>query len=535
MGGTRSRVVRHYVPVAVAAAAVALLVVLAPTVAPPAAAPAASSGAGAGARPAYPPGDAPGDPGVAASGVRCGNGARQVTWSRYAPYCQPAFHGHNGGATSPGVTGSTITVTFRYAATPIEQKLFAQVAPGTFETEAQSIALARQYVSLFNRDFDLYGRRVVLKVFNGKGDFLAELSGTGKVAAQADASTAKSLGAFADVSGTVFNTAPYDDALSAQHVVSVGGLLASATAMRAHAPYQYFPGPDCEKTATSTAAVVARAMAGLPAIYAGSAALRHRTRTFALISPDNAAYATCGQAVVTDLADRYGIHLKAWIKYHLSLNALQTAAAQAANTVTQLQADGVTTVLCGCDPITPLFLAQDAATQHYEPEWLALGYGDAFSRLPSAVSPAEWDHSIAGGYASLPPAQQEAVAAYRLATHDPTATPPPSYQYVYEPLLLLFDGLQAAGPDLTPATFAAGIASLPPSLPGGEFGPWSFGPGTVDPSAGFQLLRWDSTATSPQDGKPGTGLPCNGGTVYRFADVAATLPDHRQLQCPAVP
>ena len=535
MGATSAAVVRHYVPVVVGAAALALLVALAPTVAPAVPASSSSAGPAAGAAPRYPSGDAPGQPGVAVSGVRCGGGARQVPWSHYAPLCQPAFSGDNGGATSPGVTASTITVTFRFAATPVEQKLFATVAPGTFATEAQTVALAQRYVSLFNRDFELYGRKVVLKVFDGKGDFLAELSGTGQVAAEADAATAKSLGAFADVSGSVFNTPPYDDALAAQHIVSVGGLLASAQSMRAHAPYEYFPGPDCEKTAAATAAVVARSMAGMPAIYAGSATMRSRKRTFALISPDNAAYAACGQAMVTDLAQHYGIRLKAWIKYHLSLSALETAAAQAANTITQLQADKVTTVLCGCDPVTPMFLAQDAAAQHYDPEWLALGYGDTFSRLPSSVSPAEWDHSIAGGDAPLPPARQEAVTAYRLATHDPTAVPPPSYQYVYEPLLLLFDGLQAAGPDLTPQTFAAGIGSLPGSLPGGEFGPWSFGPGTVDPAAGFQLLRWNATATSPQDGRPGTGIPCNQGAVYRFAGVASNLPDHRQLQCPAGP
>lgn len=529
MGQFPTRTVRHYLPVLIAAAALALLVVLAPTVAPTTAPPAGSQPSGS---PVYPPGDGPGDPGVAVSGIRCGHGLRQVIWSKYAPYCQPAFHGDNGGATAPGVTAKTITVTFRFAATPAEVALFDQVAPGVVATKAQAVALEQDYIALFNRQYDLYGRKVVLKVFDGKGDFLSELSGGGQAAAEADAATAKSLGAFADVSATVFNTQPYDDALAAQHIVSVGGLLASATQLRAEAPYEYFPGPDCEKTAVSTAAVVGRAMAGMPAVYAGSAAMRHEIRTFALISPDNPEYAACGQAVVNDLAKEYGIHLKAWIKYDLSLSALQQAAAQAVATVTQLKSAGVTTVLCGCDPVTPLFLAEDANQQDYHPEWLTLSFGDAFSRLPSAE---QWDHSISGGEVTLPANQQEAVVAYRLAVHDPTATPPPSYQFIYEPLLQLFDALQAAGPDLTPRTFEAGMEALPPSLPGGQFGPWAFGLGTVDPSAGFQLLRWSAATPSPGDGHLGTGLPCNGGATYLFADDAASLPDHRQLQCPNVP
>jgi hypothetical protein len=274
-------------------------------------------------------------------------------------------------------------------------------------------------------------------------------------------------------------------------------------------------------------------MAGMPAIYAGSPAMRREDRTFALISPGNAAYASCGQAVVTDLAQRYGIHLQAWIRYDVSLDAITEAASEAQDMVTQLQRAGVTTVLCGCDPITPLFLAEDAEAQHYDPEWVTLDFGDLFSQLASQASPAEWDHSLSGGVASVPLAQQEAVVAYRLATGDPRAVPPPSYQYVYEPLLLLFDALQAAGPDLTPRTFQAGLDSLPPSLPGGQFGPWRFGPGTVDPAAGFQVLRWDASAISQADGRRGTGLPCDGGAFIDFADPAATLPDHRQLSCPS--
>jgi hypothetical protein len=531
MGGRRARL-RHYLPVLAGAAALAVLVLLAPTVTPQAATPVA---AGAGpAAPTYPPGDGPGAAGVAASGVRCGGGARQVPWSHYAPLCQPAFHGDNGGATSVGVTRSTITVSVRYAATSAEALLFQQIAPGVVATKAQADAEARAYVSLFNRTFDLYGRKVVLKFYDGVGDFLQELSGTGQTGAQADAATARSLGAFADVSQTIFNTQPYDDALAAQHIVSVGGLFGSAAQFRAHAPYEYFPGPDCEKTAVGTAALISRSLAGMPAVFAGPG-LAGRPRTFALISPDNPMYASCGQSVVDALAHDFGIRMKTWIKYTLSLGAISQAAAQAVNTVSQLKAEGVTTVLCGCDPITPMFLAQDAQQQRYTPEWLTLGFGDTFSQLAGNIAPAEWAHAFEGGIAPLPVAQQEAVTAYHLATGDPHASPPPAYQFVYEPLLLLFDALQAAGPDLTPQTFAAGMDSLPPSLPGGEFGPWRFGPGTVDPSAGFQVLRWDTSAVSPEDGKRGTAVACNGGTFYLYANEAAALPDHRQLSCPAVP
>src|SRR5579864_2190594 len=52
-------------------------------------------------------------PGVAVSGVKCGPGVRQVTWTPYAPPCIPKWSGSNGGATAHGVTGSTITLVLR--------------------------------------------------------------------------------------------------------------------------------------------------------------------------------------------------------------------------------------------------------------------------------------------------------------------------------------------------------------------------------------------------------------------------------------
>jgi hypothetical protein len=139
---------------------------------------------------------------------------------------------------------------------------------------------------------------------------------------------------------------------------------------------------------------------------------------------------------VTDLARRYGVHLVAWIRYTVSLDAITEAVSEAQDMVTQLERAGVTTVLCGCDPITPLFLAEDARSQGYFPEWLTLDFGDTFSQLVSEASLTEWDHSLSGGVATVPLADQEAVVAYRLATGNPSAVPPPSHQYVSEPVRL---------------------------------------------------------------------------------------------------
>jgi hypothetical protein len=510
--------VRHYLPVLVALGVFALVVALVPSTVPRTTGSQSAPASAVGPTPPAP--DRPGASGVAVSGVQCGPGVRQVTWSKYAPLCQPAFHGDNGGATAPGVTATTITVTYREAITPAEQALQSLIGK-LVGTNTQAIAAMDTYISVFNREFELYGRKVVLKPFEGKGDFLAEDDGGGQAQAAADADTAKSLGAFADIS-LLATTPPYTASLAADHVITIGGNFESITVLRRLAPFDYETAADCQKIAAAGVQIIGRAMGGLPAIYAGSAAMRREKRVFALIAPNNSSYNQCSDVTVSLLEKDYGIKVAKDLRYPLNLSGGQELAA---NTVAQLKSAGVTTVVCSCDPVTPIFLTADANAVDYHPEWFSINFGDAYNRLPSQT---QWSHSMAGGSVPVPRVDDEAYRAYRMA--QPTGAIIPTYASIYEPLLLFFDALQAAGPDLTPQNFQRGMNSLPPSASGGMFGPWKFGPSTFDPLTGFQVMWWDPTAVDPQDGQVGVYRACNGGETYGF-DGTPSLPLHRQLQC----
>ena len=511
---------RHYLPVLVALAVVALVVIVAPSTEPLSTNGSSASTVGA-AGPVPPAPDAPGSPGVAVSGVHCGPGVRQVTWSKYAPICQPAFHGDNGGATAPGVTATTITLTYRDATTPQEQQLAALVGPSLLGTSQQNVAAMQAYIKVFNKEFELYGRHVVLKSFQGKGDFLAEDDGGDQAQAEEDADTAKAMGAFADIS-LVASTPPYMAALASDGIIGIGGTFQSASLLRQNAPYQYQPTADCQKAAAAGVQIIGRAMGGLPAIYAGDPALHAKKRVFALVAPTGQSYDQCAAILDAALKAKYGISFALDLHYPLDLTG---GAALAANTVAQLKSAGVTTVVCSCDPVTPIYLTADANALDYHPEWLTISLGDAYNRLPNQQ---QWAHAMAGGQVLLPLDQEESYRVYRMAR--PTGPVIPTISQVYEPLLLLFDALQAAGPDLTPVNFQRGVWSLPPSLPGGMFGPWRFGPGTVDPAAGFQVMWWDPTGVNPEDGLKGVFKPCNGGVTYGY-DGRPSLPAHEQLQC----
>ena len=115
----------------------------------------------------------------------------------------------------------------------------------------------------------------------------------------------------------------------------------------------------------------------------------------------------------------------------------------------------------------------------------------------------------------------------------PNGEPKSSDQYFdinYTTVLYIFNALQAAGPDLTPQTFAQGMFSLPPT-PAGLFGPWSYGAGAFSPRTAFQVGWWDPAYASAYDNKKGGYRDCEGGTYFPANDPSAYGSPHTQLHC----
>ncbi|NNN20660.1 MAG: hypothetical protein HKL80_01485 [Acidimicrobiales bacterium] len=256
--------------------------------------------------------------GLTVNKTLCGKGIRQVSWSKYSPYCIPVWNGNNGGATSPGVTGSTITITYREPNTAgmgIMEKLFGS----QMGTNQEAIDTMQGYVSLFNKSFELYGRKVVLKPYAGQGDFINELQGQGLEQAQADSITAKNLQAFADVS-LLSSTQVYDQYLASEHIISIGAIAQPQYWFQQFAPYVYTPVDTCSIGVQAISVAMGRAMANLPAIFAGDPALRQEKRSFGLIFPEDPTYASCGNELVNLVKEHYGISFARVVEYKISLS-----------------------------------------------------------------------------------------------------------------------------------------------------------------------------------------------------------------------
>jgi hypothetical protein len=471
---------------------------------------------------------AAGSPGVTRSGVQCGPGVRQVTWSVYAPTCIPLYKGNNGGGSSFGVSGDTIVASFRRTGSAEEKAAYAAVGAAAPGSDDQYLADLRTYVDFFNKTFELYGRRVVVKDFTGQSDNLEESQGRSLAGAQADAAKARQIGAFVDItqSPTLASTQPYEEGLAHERVVSIGAVGLPQSWHEQYAPYGYsFPiTPDGTTAAEGIVNGVCAHMAGMPAIYAGDPLYQRQNRVWGLVTPENPVYLELGNVVERGLKQRCGVTLARRINYSINV---ATMANQSVSMVAQLKAANVTTPICICDPIVEITISQAANSQQYKPEWLAVAWGDPQGRQ---VDQEQMHHTLAYSGSYPVKKQTEAYRTFKLA--NPAGEPQEQYYPVaYYMAMYLFDVLQQAGPSLTPATFREGAFSMPTS-PAGDAGVWGGGRGRYSPLLAAQIGRWEPNANSGFDDRKGGWQSCDGGKWYPYLDPAGWGAAHTQFQCP---
>ena len=442
----------------------------------------------------------PGAPGVARSGVTCGPGVLQVTWTPYAPPCTAAFTGSNGGATAPGVTGSEITVVLRTTTDTEANNASSGVS------FAQRVADLQKFVDLFNKTYELYGRKVVLRSFTGRGSFLNEASGQGQAGAQSDAQTAKDMGAFASIDGF----APFQAALADRKIIGFGAPYAPKPFYEQYSPYVYgdprwMMGLDWGQ---ATAAIVCDRMATKPAVFAGDDATRSKTRVFGLTTINDPNYAEGGAVFEQTASSRCGAKVVQRSEYKFDT----TQAQQAVQIVSKMKAAGVTTLVHAGDPLMFAQLSLAADQQNWHPEYIGvdptatIGRIGAKSQMASALVVTPF--AASPGYS----ASSEAGRVFRIASGG-AAPVSGSIDFAgdYMYLLQLFNGLQAAGPNLTAESFRRGFQNLGDRR--GEFGLWRSAQPYSLPGD-FVVSRWNPNTPNAGDGKVGDFVACDGGTRY---------------------
>ena len=463
-------------------------------------------------------GGAPGKvagPGTVTLGRDCSGGTLQDGNSPYSPPCLDWNGTDNGGATTRGVTKDTITIAWRetdMGGGSNDSKLRQQARDkGLTDTEEDKVRSRDALLEYFNTHFQLYGRKVKLVPYKGRGSPIKEFSGGGQEEANADAlKVGQEIGAFADLSAI---SQPYLDALVRQKVVAFGGLHLPESYYEAKAPYAWGQLIDCTTLVANAVDLLAKRFKPSDnAVRAGSAAMRQKPRKYGLLVPDDPVYKQCVNEGKPRLAAA-GISITKEIDYALDFSKMQQ---EAPNMAAQLKGAGVTTVILVTDPALPYFLTGAATQQDYWPEWFVTGSAlTDLDILGQFYDQDQWQNAYGQSFLSdiFQGKDSESYRAYKAVR--PNDEPAVTRDQYYYSFLMLFIGLQMAGPNLTPQTFQAGMFAYPPRT--GSFGRWSFSPTDHTCSDDAREIYYDRNAISAFNNKPGRYITLNGGRRFRGA------------------
>jgi hypothetical protein len=449
----------------------------------------------------------------------CTDREEQVPGDPYSPPCI-SFSGGNGGTTTKGVTGEEILVAFRLLNEKGFQQTLAELAGASLIDSPEDVRRTVEALAeYFNQRFQFYGRKIKMAYYAGQGSNTQELIGRARERAEADATkVALEIKAFADLSGT---SEPYAGALAAKSVVAFGTPYLSSEWHTKRRPFAWSLATDCTVVSQTVAEYSLRRLVGGTAKFAGGN-LRGKPRKITALAPENSWYQECvnsGREVLRKAGTDYDVAPE---KYTLDLGTMSN---QANNIIPKLKNAGVTTIICGCDPVMPVWLSGAAAREDYYPEFINIGvalddtdfvgqlWDQEFTKHSFGISPLTNE-------SQRPPQESIAYEAYKTVRSDE-----PAYvvDLVYYQMYMLAIGIQLAGPTLTPDTFEQGMFSYPPKL--GPFGEWGFGPGDYTPQEDVREIYWDPIGTSSYNGRPGRWVDPNPGKRYRQGEIPSGDPN----------
>jgi hypothetical protein len=447
-------------------------------------------------------------------GARCDTTTGRIKVPDYfAPECFAPFKGDNGGATTPGVTGTEITVVVYQGQTGDPIIAYISDAVHVTDTNAQQFATTKELFRYFETYYETYGRKIKLISYEGTG------IANDEVAARADAAAiAEKYKPFIVLGGPALTSA-FADELAARKIMCISctpGQPADFYTKRD--PYVWGLDGSALQKQTHALEFIEKQLVGKNAVHAGDA-FKNTPRKFGLLYLQSS-------GASKDLADQFAAQMKKAgaplaqvIAYQLNPQTIQQTASQV---ITKLKASGVTTIVFSGDPVAPRDFTKEATAQEYFPEWViansALVDVTAFGRT---YDQQQWAHAfgVTQSAARTDPIKFGSYALYKWFTGQaPPAdgtigllTPNPA---------LLFAVLQGVGPNLTPKTFRDGLFAAAPTRPGitqpyltyGDKGYWGGVPDYqgVDDAT---LIWWNPTAKGIDEiRKPGTGM-------YEYVDM----------------
>lgn len=421
--------------------------------------------------------------------------------------CFKPFTGDNGGSTAQGVTADTIKVVVysEQDNDPVLRFVYQQI--GNNDTPSGSFATRQGLVEIFNKYYELYGRKVELIRYVASGNI------QDAVTARADAETiAGDLKPFAVIGGPQLTSA-FADTLAANKIICIDCAPPQYPEWyEERSPYVWSVMPDAYQSFEHLAEFIGKKLAGRPARFAGDEQFRNSERVFGSVAVKlSEGNAELGERF-RDLLSSYGVTVKKSVEYGSPVELPGTAK----DLIIQLKEAGVTTVIFSGDPLGPQALTQVATEQGYFPEWV-LGVNtlvdtNVFSRT---YDQEQWAHAF--GPSVLFPRGDPSVSGpaflYRWYFDQP-APAERTAALLAGALQVMYGALQGVGPGLTPELFKAVLFNAPvddaTSVSAARV---SFGVDRAYPHADYAALDdkvavwWDPNAEGTDDlGKQGKGM-----------------------------
>lgn len=441
-----------------------------------------------------------------------------------APPCVQRFSGSNGGSTYQGVTEDTIKVAVYMAqSNPAANAILA--AAGANDSREEVEQQHREWAEFYESHFNTWGRKVELHFVDASG------GATDDAAGKADAiRVAEQIGAFASL-GSPNNT--YVNELVARGVMCFCTVELPNHFYQRWAPHVWSTLQSADQTYQLVTEWLVKRMAGRNAAWAGDPAFQQSERKFGLLQYDTTDFAYKSAALDFEKQlERQGIDLL--VLYFNGYPDLAANQEQARPLIQRLVEEGITSVICGCDPFAPIFFTQEATRQLYLPEWLVVGSAltdTAF--FGRTYDQEQWAHAFGLGQLATRTLEEISDSFLLYMWHfdrEPTARA--GYAVIRAPIHLFYQGVHMAGPTLTPQSFQTGMFNLPVIEPGKTVVGISFGD-KVWPFKDYTAfddvveIWWDREAQGPDEiGNDGVGLYryVNGGQRYMPGDFPSGPP-----------
>ena len=415
-----------------------------------------------------------------------GNPPRQ-TESAYAPPCRAAFTGDNGGATTKNVTGEQITISFWHVLGMPRQRGKIEDTPPPDEDAAYRTARVLQ--RYFNQRYELYGRRLQLWAIEDNGDTDAEQRASAiRQAEQSKAFVATHL------------SYPFCDEFTRHGVVCFNGNGFQKSVYDEHAPRWWSYQMDTDTVDQMTAEYICKKLVNRNADFAGDG-IKGLPRKITVVTEHTPNNNFRTYENVVRLTQQICGFTPSGINFD------PAKAEQVASVIAQLRSDAATTVVpaVGLIGIFELFSAADSS--HYEPEWVFINnYGMDFNDAARLTPQTQMRHVFGMSGWELPQPFEDTDCYRAYKSIDPTTNPDANFcRLHWIDLEHIANGIQEAGPDLTPESFEKGLFSMSDRLREGSR-PYAigggYGPGDHAFVDDFVEMWWDVNATDPDGGEP---------------------------------